>query len=142
MGEKNCSTCVHEKGNKCKILKEKISYGCFAWADEVEAARREQAIEKYSGAYGQEVPEKRLPKEQIERRQKSRKINYELRDGKTIKEILDEHFNWWYQQGFTDVKIAEKLYVDVRYVNEYRRDKKLPAWNKKDRPTAMETAPA
>lgn len=50
--ERSCSTCVHEKGKKCKILKEKISCGCFAWADEEEAIKREKAIEKYSFGYG------------------------------------------------------------------------------------------
>jgi len=140
--EKNCNTCAFENGRKCKVLREKISYGCFAWADADEAQKRDEAIEKYSGLYGNgNVPATtKLPKEQIEKRLKTRKLNQESRGGKSVKEILDLHFNLWYQQGLNDAEIGEKLHIHGRHICDYRNSRNLPPCNKKNRPAETEAA--
>lgn len=139
--EKTCATCFYDKG-KCEILKEKIDNNCYAWADEREAKKRETAIKKYSGGNlnGNVPAAKSLPKEEIERRTITRLENVKKRNGKSVKEVLDEHFNWYYMQGLTDEEIGLKLYIDRRHVAGYRHDKKLPPWKEKNRPAETETA--
>jgi hypothetical protein len=139
--EKTCVTCFYNLGKKCKILHEKTPKNCSSWADEPEARRREEACAEYNRKYGaNEVCRNILPADQIEKRQMTRKQNQEARGGKSVKETLDEHFNWYYLQGLSDSEIAKNLYMDVKRVSDYRRDHSLPAWKERNRPTAMETA--
>lgn len=137
-----CATCMYDRGDECKILHSKIPSNCFAWADESEAKQREKAILLYAGYAnnGNVESKKSLPKEQIEKRTKTRIENAEKRGGKTVREALDEHFNWYYLQGMTDEEISKKVYVDSSRVKDYRRNKGLPAWNKKNRPALTGTA--
>ncbi|MBP1924623.1 DNA-binding CsgD family transcriptional regulator [Sedimentibacter acidaminivorans] len=139
--ERNCSTCAFDKGTKCKILKEKIP-NCFAWADMQEAKKREKACREYIDAYvgGTVPPEKKLPEELKEKRNKNRDLYLKLRGGKTVTETLDERFNWLYLQGLSDKEIAKRLYVNHRAVTGYRNDKKLPPWKQNnDRSAGTET---
>ena len=138
--ERNCSTCAFDKVNKCKILTERIPKNCFAWADKQEAKRREEACREYTMAFGglYTIPKTHLPEERKEKRNKNRKLNLNKRDGKSVREVLEEHFNWWYMQGKTDSEIAEKLYISSKAVSSYRKDKFLKP-NIKDRTTGMET---
>ena len=76
---------------------------------------------------------KSLPKEQIVRRTITRSENIKNRNGKSVKEVLNEHFNWYYLQGFTDEEIGLKLFIDKRRVSDYRNRYKLPS-NKKRPP--------
>jgi len=139
--EKICATCFYDNGN-CEVLRNKIEKNCFAWADEREAKKREAAIMQYSGGSlnGNVPATKSLPKEQIARRTETRAENVKKRNGKSVKEVLNEHFNQYYTQGLTDEEIGSKLYIDKRRVSDYRNRLDLPARNKKNRPTAMEAA--
>lgn len=131
--DKTCNTCYYSKGNKCSIMHSPIS-GC--WADEEEAKKREKDISAYSLSEVKGV----LSNEQIERRSKTRMENAKNRNGKSVKETLDEHFNWYYLQGLSDEEIAKEVHVDASRVRDYRRDKGLPGWKKKGRPTATGAA--
>jgi len=139
--DKICSTCAYGKNKNCEILHEKVD-NCFAWANEEEAKKREKAIIQYSGGSlnGNVPATKSLPKEQIEKRLITRLANAKNRDGKSVKQILDEHFNWYYEQDFTDEEIGLKLFIDKRRVSDYRNKFKLPRQNKKDRSAPTEAA--
>ncbi len=138
--EHTCPTCVFENGRKCRILKDKISYNCFAWADEAEAKRREEAIKKYSDPNGNVPANRKLTSDQINQRTKVRLENIKKRGGKTVKEVLDERFMELYQQDMTDGEIGDLLGMDYARVYDYRRGKGLVASNKKNRSTAIEAA--
>ena len=99
--------------------------GC--WADEAEAKRREKDISTYAFAEVKGV----LSEEQVKRRTASRTENLKKRNGKSVREVLDEHFNWYYLQGKSDDEIAVEVHVDPSKVTDYRRDKGLPAWKRK-----------
>lgn len=139
--EKSCATCFYDNGN-CEVLRNKIEKNCFAWADEREAKKRETAIMQYSGGSlnGNVPANKSLPKEQIERRTITRAENIKKRNGKSVKEVLNEHFNWYYEQDFTDEEIGLKLHIDRRRVSDYRNRLNLPARDKKNRSAETETA--
>lgn len=139
--EHTCPTCFYGKGKGCEILKSQVKGNCSSWADETEAKRREEACAEYNRKYGaNEVCRNILPQDQVEKRQMTRKQNQEARGGKSVKETLDEHFNWYYLQRLSDSEIAKNLHMDVKRVSDYRRDRSLPAWNERNRPTAMESA--
>lgn len=122
--EHTCNTCYYSRGKKCSIMHSPIS-GC--WADEAEAKKREQAISAYAFAEVKGV----LSDEQVKKRTAARTENLRKRNGKSVKETLDEHFNWHYLQGKSDDEIAAEVHVDPSKVTDYRRDKGLPPWKKK-----------
>lgn len=136
-----CATCFYSKRKGCEILKSNINENCFAWADEAEAKRREEAIINYSGLRGcDNVPAvKSIPKERIEKRTATRIENLNKRKGRTIAEILDESFHDFYMHGLDDVEIGKKLDIDSRRVADYRNRFNLPMI-KKNRPAPTGTA--
>lgn len=89
---------------------------CFAWADDKEVEKREEAISKY---YRVETE-----REIVRRSFKSK------RGGRKAKDILKEKFLDLYNKGLYDKEIAEILYVGKSVVTIYRNDLKLPV-NKK-----------
>lgn len=138
--QKNCKTCFYDKGSKCEILHEKIPVNCYAWADEVEAKRREKAIKNYIDPEGHSSGRRSIPMDMINQRTRIRAENLKKRGGKSIKEVLDEHFLELYEQGMTDIEIGDKLGADHSRVYDYRRLKGYTAQNKKDRPAPTGTA--
>lgn len=140
MQQKICATCFYDTGDNCKILHEKINKNCYAWADEAEAKRREGAIKNYIDPQGNSTGKRRIPGEMISQRTKAREDNLKKRGGKSVNEILDEHFLELYEQDMTDIEIGEKLGTDNSRVCDYRRSKGFASKNKKDRPALTETA--
>lgn len=131
---KNCTTCAFDRGKKCLILKEKITENCFAWADEREAMKRELAIQIYCESLNMPALNE-YTKEQIEKRRIANEHNKAMRDGKSVKQMLDERFMELYEKDLTDAEIARMLYMDKSRVSDYRSKLSLP-FNKKDRPAA------
>jgi hypothetical protein len=135
-----CTTCFYSKGKGCEILKSQVKGKCSSWADEAEAKRREDAINKYSDPYGNVAATKKLTSDQINQRTKVRLENIKKRGGKTVKDVLDERFMDLYQQGMSDGEIGDLLGMDYARVYDYRHDKGYIANNKRNRSTAIEAA--
>lgn len=134
--ERNCATYFYDTGKKCEILREKIPANCFAWADEMEARKREKAIKEYNDPI---VPAA-MTDEQREKKRKATERNLKMRGGKSSFEVLDEHFLELHNQELSVTKIAEMLHVDRNRIYDYMKKNEIPIWNKKNRPTAMEAA--
>ena len=138
---KECRTCVfNTNSEKCKVLNRRIEKNCFAWADEKELERREADMKKYEAyCYGEVTPGRKLSKEVIDKRQNAREVNAKKRNGKTIRELLDENYLRLYEQGMIDSEIADYLGMQVKYVGSYRKDLFLEP-NKKYRSAGTEAA--
>lgn len=112
---KQCRTCVfNTKKESCRILNERIEKDCWAWADEKEKKRREEAIKEYAK-------------------------RFELKgmsQYNTSRDKLDAKFMELYQQGYHDTDIAKKLGIHASTVGDYRRNLKLPYHNKRKKPAA------
>lgn len=138
---KECRSCVfntHDKG--CKILTERIEKDCWAWADEAEYQKRQEDMKQYEiYCYGEVIPTRKLSKEVIEKRQRAREANAKKRGAKTIKELLNENYLRLYNQGMSDIEIAEELGMQSKYVGSYRKDLFLKP-NKKYRSAGTEAA--
>lgn len=134
MRQKTCATCFYDKGGACEVLRAKVPENCFAWADEVEAKRREKAIKEYN----EPMLPTAMTDEQKERKRKNQELNLRLRGGKTSKEVLDKHFMELYKQGMTTTEISEKLHVDRNRIYDYMKN--LPTLNEKNRPAPTGTA--
>lgn len=138
---KECRSCVfNTNSEKCEMLTERIEKNCFAWADEAEYQRRQAAIKKYEiYCYGEVTPGRKLSKEVIDKRQNAREVNAKKRNGKTIRELLDENYLRLYEQGMIDSEIADYLGMQFKYVGSYRKDLFLEP-NKKYRSAGTEAA--
>ena len=138
---KECRTCVfNTNSEKRKVLNRRIEKNCFAWADEKELERREADMKKYEAyCYGEVTPGRKLSKEVIDKRQNAREVNAKKRNGKTIRELLDENYLRLYEQGMIDSEIADYLGMQVKYVGSYRKDLFLEP-NKKYRSAGTEAA--
>jgi len=138
-GEKmkhTCNTCYYNTGRHktgCERFYE-LQENCGGWADEVEAKKRERAVSAYAFAEVKGI----LSEEQVKQRTASRAENLRKRNGKSVKEVLDEHFNWYYLQGKSDDEIAKEVHVDPSKVTDYRTSKDLPPWKKKTALLAQE----
>ncbi|GEM_PF-1514838 len=135
--KRTCKTCGYDKGDKCLILTEKIPEDCFAWADEKEVIKREEAIRSYNEKVCSVPSIHVYSDEQLEKRHSVNEFNRKMRAGKSVKKMLDENFKKLYKKGLTDTEIANKLYMDKSRVSDYRNKLNLP-FNKKDRPAATE----
>lgn len=134
--ERTCATCALEVGSKCKIFKSKISYGCYAWADEKEAKKRERACEEYWESHGGKVTpvQNKLTKEQVSKKIENREANKKKRGGLSVRQMLDKYFNEHYEKGLNDHEIAKKLYLTPKSVSEYRNKLNLkPNYRNKKR---------
>lgn len=105
-----CTNCAYDKPGRCEILK-KRSKNCVAYADEKEKQKRENAIKKYIG-----------------------KIEV-----LGVQEKLERHFEVMYDQGYSDMKIAEKLDISAASVSNYRK-KRVCQHKIKNRSASTETA--
>jgi FixJ family two-component response regulator len=103
---KDCGNCGYNLGSKCKVMREK-QVDCFAWADAREVQKREKAISEY---------------ECLEEKARTNRDLKKQRKGKAVTEVLDKKFMKLYEQGLTDLKIAEKLKVSASSVALYRNN--------------------
>lgn len=121
MKQKTCATCFYDTG-KCEVLREKIPKNCFAWADEVEAKRREKAIKEYS----EPIMITTMSDDKKEAKRRKQEKNLMLRGGKSSFEVLDEHYQELCEQDLSVTEIAKILHVDRNRIYDYRI-KKLTA---------------
>ena len=113
---KQCRTCVfNTKKESCKILNERIEKDCWAWADEEEYEKREEAIEAYQATHSIDM---------AGGHEKTRKYK---------QKIIDEFMDL-YEKGLSDVKIAQIIGVNPTTIWRYRNSLGLPyhSQNKKN----------